>query len=68
MSLVNLIQDICRRIAVSIEGRFPRGRCEPIPGRYFCHLTAMDGGNAGMVGNIFRPWKKTLASTCPRSG
>jgi len=49
------------------EGRFPRGRCEPILGRYFRHLTAMDSGNAGIVGNTFRPWRKTLASTCPRT-
>jgi len=47
------------------EGRFPRGRCEPVHGRYFRHLTAMDGGNAGMVGNIFRPWAKDPRSNLP---
>ncbi|MGP8291609.1 hypothetical protein [Vreelandella zhanjiangensis] len=33
--------------------RSPRGRCEPVPGRYFRHLTAMDGGNAGNEWNCF---------------
>ncbi|OZT74362.1 hypothetical protein CE457_10260 [Vreelandella boliviensis LC1] len=40
------------------EGRFPRGRCEPVHGRYFRHLTAMDGGNAGIVGNIIPALEK----------
>ncbi|CEP38230.1 Putative uncharacterized protein [Halomonas sp. R57-5] len=31
------------------EDRFARGRCEPVHGRYFRHLTAMDGGNAGNI-------------------
>jgi len=43
---------------LTTEGRSPRGR-------YFRHLTAMAGGNAGNVGNIFRPWRKNLASTFP---
>ncbi len=38
---------------LSSEARSTRGRCKPALGSYFCHLTAMDGGNAGNVWNHF---------------
>ncbi len=45
-----------------------RGRCEPIRGRYFRHLTAMDGGNAGnYLPALAKDPRYELLDTMPRS-